>query len=71
MSLAEEQVRPKTRTTWAGTLSNSALLRKVTYKHQLWLLLLPYLIGLFVLVLLPAVLSIPFALTEYNALTAP
>jgi len=71
MSLAEEQVRSKPQTTWTGALSNSALLRKVTYKHQLWLLLLPYLFGLFLLVVLPALLSIPFAFTQYNALSEP
>jgi multiple sugar transport system permease protein len=45
--------------------------RFFTYRRQLFLLALPYLLGLVVLVLLPFVLSIPFAFTRYNALAAP
>ena len=43
----------------------------ISYKRQLVLLLLPYLIGIFGLVLLPALLSIPFAFTDYDALSPP
>ena len=49
----------------------SSLLARITYKRQLWILLLPYLLGLIILVLLPALLSIPFAFTEYDALSPP
>ena len=44
---------------------------RFTYKRQIWILLLPYLLGLILLVLLPALLSIPFAFTDYNALSPP
>jgi multiple sugar transport system permease protein len=40
-------------------------------RGQLILLLLPYAIGLFGLVLLPALLSLGLAFTDYNALTPP
>ena len=42
-----------------------------SYKRQLFLLLLPYLLGLTGLVLLPALLSIPIAFTHYDALSPP
>jgi multiple sugar transport system permease protein len=41
------------------------------YKRQLGLMLLPYLVGLVGLVLLPALLSIPFAFTDYDAISPP
>jgi multiple sugar transport system permease protein len=41
------------------------------YKRQLWLMLLPYLLGVLGLVILPALLSVPFAFTDYDALTPP
>ena len=44
---------------------------RLNYKRQLFLLLLPYLIGLFGLVLLPALLSVPFAFTDFDALSPP
>jgi len=44
---------------------------RLNYKRQLFLLLLPYLVGLFGLVFLPALLSIPFAFTDFNALSPP
>lgn len=43
----------------------------ISYKRQLRLMLAPYVLGLLGLVLLPALLSIPFAFTDYNALRAP
>src|SRR5688572_15039011 len=45
--------------------------RFLTYKRQLFLLTLPYLLGLLGLVLLPFLLSIPFAFTRYDALSPP
>jgi multiple sugar transport system permease protein len=41
------------------------------YHWQLWLLLLPYLAGLTVLVVLPSLVGLPLAFTDYNALQAP
>jgi multiple sugar transport system permease protein len=52
-------------------LRPSKLAFKLTYKRQLFLLLLPYLFGLAALVALPALLSIPFAFTHFDALSAP
>lgn len=49
----------------------SSFLARSTYKRQLWILLLPYLLGLILLFLLPALLSIPFAFTEFDALSPP
>jgi multiple sugar transport system permease protein len=45
--------------------------RLLTYKRQLFVLTLPYLLGLLGLVLLPFLLSIPFAFTDYDALSPP
>ncbi len=41
------------------------------YHWQLWLLLLPYLVGLTLLVVLPALVGVPLAFTDYNALRPP
>ncbi|MEA2575649.1 MAG: multiple sugar transport system permease protein [Chloroflexia bacterium] len=51
--------------------SPAGRLPQVSYKRQLGLMLAPYVLGLLGLVLLPALLSIPFAFTDYNALRAP
>lgn len=45
--------------------------RRLGYQGQLWLLLVPYLLGLALLVLLPALLGLPLAFAAYNALEAP
>lgn len=45
--------------------------RRLSYRRQLWLLLLPYLIGIVLLVLLPALLGLPLAFTAFNALRPP
>ena len=41
------------------------------YRRQLWLLLLPYLVGLTLLVVLPALVGLPLAFTDFNALRPP
>jgi multiple sugar transport system permease protein len=43
----------------------------LSYRLQVFLLLLPYLVGLGGLVALPALLSIPFAFTDYDAISPP
>ncbi|MDQ3929905.1 MAG: sugar ABC transporter permease [Chloroflexota bacterium] len=55
----------------ASALDRLLLLGRLSYKRQLFILLLPYLLGLFGLVVLPALLSIPFAFTDYDALSPP
>jgi multiple sugar transport system permease protein len=45
--------------------------RDVAWSGQLLLLLLPFLLGVGALIVLPALLGIPLAFTEYNALDAP
>ena len=42
--------------------------RGIGYRGQLWLLLAPYLLGLAVLVVGPALLGLPLAFADYNAL---
>ncbi len=42
--------------------------RRLGYRGQLWLMLAPYLVGLALLVVLPALLGLPLAFAEYNAL---
>ena len=69
MSVAAEE-RPDRGKKEPAPILNS-LLTGFTYKRQLWLLLLPYLLGLLVLVMLPALLSVPFAFTDYDALSPP
>ncbi len=64
MSLLAERQASKTDSTLSG-------LPQIGYKRQLGLMLAPYVLGLVGLVLLPALLSIPFAFTNYNALRAP
>ncbi len=44
---------------------------KTTYKRQLWLFLLPYLAGTFILVMIPALATAVTAFTHYNALQPP
>ncbi|HEY0071649.1 MAG TPA: sugar ABC transporter permease [Chloroflexia bacterium] len=61
--LAERQARK--------TTPIAARFPQIGYKRQLALMLVPYVLGLVGLVLLPALLSIPFAFTDYNALRAP
>ena len=41
------------------------------YRWQLWLLLLPYLAGVTLLVVLPALVGLPLAFTDFNALQPP
>ena len=41
------------------------------YRRQLWLILLPYLVGLTLLVVLPALVGLPLAFTDFNALRPP
>jgi multiple sugar transport system permease protein len=64
--LAERQARE---TDKSGSML--ARLPRISYKRQLSLMLAPYVLGLVGLVLLPALLSVPFAFTNYNALRAP
>ena len=42
--------------------------RRLGYRGQLWLLLVPYLLGMALLVVIPALLGLPLAFTAYNAL---
>lgn len=44
---------------------------KTTYNRQLWLFLLPYLAGTFILVMIPALATAVTAFTHYNALQPP
>ena len=72
MSVAAEQRRAPR----PGARENRSFLERVRagglgYKRQLWLMLLPYLLGVLGLVILPALLSVPFAFTDYDALSAP
>lgn len=67
MSLPALRARP-------GLLPPAASLplrRRFGYKQQLFLMLLPYLLGLLGLVALPALLSIPFAFTEFSGVNPP
>ncbi len=41
------------------------------YRWQLWLLLLPYLAGMTLLVVIPALAGLPLAFTDFNALQPP
>ncbi|HYO48671.1 MAG TPA: sugar ABC transporter permease [Chloroflexia bacterium] len=69
MSLAtERQQAGEART---SPLDRFSFLGRLNYKRQLSLLLLPYLFGLLLLVVCPALLSIPFAFTDYDALSPP
>jgi len=45
--------------------------RRLPYRWQLWLLLLPYLAGLSMLVVIPALVGLPLAFTDFNALQSP
>src|SRR5215217_8273521 len=45
--------------------------RRLPYRWQLWLLLLPYLAGLSMLVVIPALVGLPLAFTDFNALQPP
>jgi multiple sugar transport system permease protein len=49
----------------------SAVRPRVSYRFQLSLMLLPYLLGIALLVVIPATVGLPIALTEYNALQPP
>ena len=49
----------------------TAALKLRSWNLQLWLMLLPFGIGLVFLIFLPAVLSLPIAFTRYNALSSP
>ncbi len=72
MSVAAEQRRaPRPDARESRTLLERVRAGGLGYKSQLWLMLLPYLVGLFGLVVLPAALSVPFAFTDYDALTPP
>ena len=44
---------------------------KAPYRSQLWLLLLPYLAGLALLTVIPALIGLPLAFTDFNALQPP
>ncbi len=44
---------------------------RVPYQAQLWFLLLPYLAGLILLVIVPALIGLPLAFTDFNALQPP
>lgn len=46
-------------------------MRRYVSRPTLWLMLTPYLLGLFGLIGLPSLLALGFAFTEYNALTPP
>jgi multiple sugar transport system permease protein len=67
VSLLAERQASKT----GKTGSILARLPQISYKRQLALMMAPYVLGLVGLVLLPALLSVPFAFTNYNALRAP
>jgi multiple sugar transport system permease protein len=69
MSLAtkEQATRRDTRSGLARLITS----RRIPYNRQLLILLLPYLVGLVVLVLLPALISIPFAFADYDAISPP
>lgn len=43
----------------------------LSYRGQIWLFLLPYLLGMFVLVALPALATVMLAFAEYNAIQPP
>ncbi|MCD6059102.1 MAG: binding-protein-dependent transport system inner rane component, partial [Thermomicrobiales bacterium] len=45
--------------------------RGLRYRWQLWLLLLPYLAGLTLLVVIPALVGLPLAFSDFNALQPP
>jgi ABC-type sugar transport system permease subunit len=45
--------------------------RGLSYRWQLWLLLLPYLAGLTLLVVIPALVGLPLAFIDFNALQPP
>jgi multiple sugar transport system permease protein len=44
---------------------------RLSYRSQLWLLLLPYLAGLTLLSVIPALVGLPLAFTDFNALQPP
>ena len=67
MSLAAKQESARIESSSARARFNT--FGRLHYKRQLLILLIPYLLGLLVLVVLPALLSIPIAFTEYNALS--
>ncbi len=46
-------------------------LRSISYRTRLWLLLLPYLLGILLLVVIPALLSFSLAFFRYDALSPP
>src|SRR5688572_26502166 len=45
--------------------------RGLVYRRQLWLLLFPYLAGLTLLVVAPALVGLPLAFSDFNALQPP
>jgi multiple sugar transport system permease protein len=71
MSLAAERPRTQAQTGIRSLLARLFLFEHLNYKRQAFILLLPYLIGLIGLVALPALLSVPFAFTDYDALSPP
>lgn len=71
MSLAAEGQRGEGQQAVRSEPRRQARLGWLSYKRQLLLLLVPYLLGLLVLVAIPALLSIPFAFTDYDALSPP
>lgn len=54
-----------------ATIGKIRALPKPSYQTRLWLLLLPYLLGIVVLVIIPAVLSFSLAFFRYDALSPP
>ncbi|MFW6068130.1 MAG: sugar ABC transporter permease, partial [Chloroflexota bacterium] len=52
-------------------MRNHSHFRRLPYKFRLHLLLLPYVSGIVVLVLVPAVLSFSLAFFHYDGLSAP
>lgn len=64
----------------AATSIDKAMVAKVTfvrrrllswYQAELWLLLAPFVVGAALLIILPALLTVVMAFTEYDALSAP
>ncbi|MCA9978785.1 MAG: sugar ABC transporter permease, partial [Anaerolineales bacterium] len=53
------------------TIHNLLRLPKLSYQKRLWLLLLPYLLGILLLVLIPAAISFSLAFFRYDALSPP
>ncbi|MBE2201336.1 MAG: sugar ABC transporter permease [Anaerolinea sp.] len=54
-----------------STINKLAHLPRLTYQKRLWLLLLPYLLGILLLVVAPAALSFALAFYRYDALSPP